>query len=335
LGRDEKNRFNESLAMDHNDSTQLNEPSLFFELTDANCDYVLYQNITSVYAVYSTSKGQEQISDEIFLNNALFDDNNYDLRKISIVKPPYIVIDGYKDTFLFKEGRMFLCNPMTGAGVTGHNFMRYSEEEQYDILKEKTMEYWKYIKYSLMLAKRQGEHGVWNNSGWTVEEGKFIVGDRFATMCGIRESYRIKCRYLLNQNDLVKDVRECEDLKKERYIAIGSHNVDMHNQWGLSGIQEFNKNPLRPYGIKYDSLIPSFLANVLVCCKAFGASPIAISSARTVKTISQIGWAGGCAIKLCLDWNLKDTTMDDDLVEKLQSDKYTNFANYHLAIKNI
>ena len=65
-----------------------------------------------------------------------------------------------------------------------------------------------------MLAKRKGEHGVWNNSGWSVEEGKFTVGDRFAMMCGIRESYRIKCRYMLNPNYLVKDVRECEGFKK-------------------------------------------------------------------------------------------------------------------------
>jgi hypothetical protein len=41
-----------------------------------------------------------------------------------------------------------------------------------------------------------------------------------------------------------------------------------------------------------------------------------------------------CAIELCLDWNLKDTTIDNDLAQKLKSDKFSNLANYHLAPEN-
>lgn len=334
IGRDARDRFNESLAMSRNDDELLNEPSLFFELTKSEVDSRVYQNITTVYAVYSAQDGEKVIEDDVFLNDELFAKRNYDLDKIRIVKPDYIIVDGYRDVLLTDGGWMYFCNPMCGAGVTGYEYLSYPKEKRYEILKNKTREYWKYIKYSLTLANRKGETGYWNRSGWSVSEHYLNMTDNFAKMCGVRESYRIKCHYMLSQNDLIKDVRQCNDTAKERYVAVGSHNVDMHNQTGLSGIYEFNQSVLRPYGIKYDSLVPIFLSNTLIGCKAFGASQIAVSSARVVKTVSQIGWVCGCAIKLCLDEDLKSTMLSDLLVTLLQSDKYTGFTKYHSVIKN-
>jgi hypothetical protein len=319
--------------MDHNDTTQLNEPSLFFELinSDVNCEE--YKKITNVYAAYSEENGEIIIDDDVFLDDNLFEHQNYNLDKIKIVRPNYIVKDGYRYSLNIDGREMFFCNPMCGAGISGYEIMRYSKAEQYSILKKRTLEYWKYIKYSLVLANRNGEKGYWDKSGWLVSDYGLNIGKRFANICGIRESYRIKCRYMLNQNDLVKDIRMCKNVVESHFIAIGNHNVDMHNQFGLTGIDEFNQNQLKPYGIKYDCLIPISLSNVLICCKAFGASQIAISSARIVKTISQIGWAGGQAIRLCLDRNLNDTSLDDSLISILQSERYTNFVKYYSIIK--
>ncbi len=331
IGRDAKSRFCESLAMNTDDPHQLNEPSLFFELTNTGVDNRLYRETTTVYATYL----DEKIEDDVFLDDDVFNYNygKQTLDKIRIVKPDYINADGYVDVLKKDNNKIFFCNPMCGAGVSGDDYLCCAKEKRYECMKNKTLEYWKFIKYSLLLAKRKGETGQWNRSGWSVSNYIFNMTGNFSKMCGVRESFRVKCQCMLNQNDLVKDVRE-SDIVSERYIAIGSHNVDMHNQIGLSGIEEFNRSSLRPYGIKYDSLVPSFLSNTLIGCKAFGASQIAVSSARIVKTVSQLGWTCGCAIKLCLDNNLRDTTIDDELISILQSNDYTGFIRYYAIIKN-
>ncbi len=329
IGRDAKSKFDESLAMSTDDPHQLNEPSLFFELVNSEVDTKIYSDITKVYAMCSN----EKIDDDIFLNDDLFKGQYEDrLDKIRIVKPDYVNTDGYVDALKHDNEKIFFCNPMYGAGVTGYEYLHYPKELRYEYIKRKTSEYWKFIKYSLLLANRKGESGQWAGSGWYVSNCQFNMTGNFAPMCGVRESYRIKCRYMLSQNDLTSDVRECKELTEKRFIAIGSHNVDMHNQSGLSGIERFNQSKLKPYGIKYDSLVPSFLSNTLIGCKAFGASQIAVSSARTVKTVSQLGWASGNAIKLCLDEKLSSTALDNTQISQLQSEAYTAFTRYHNRI---
>jgi len=333
IGRDAKSKFKECLAMSKDDPHQLNEPSLFFELVNSEVDNRIYSDITTVYATCANKK----IDDNVFLDDDKFGRNygNQTLDEIQIVRPAYINPDGYVDVLKKDGNKIFFCNPMCGAGVSGNDYLSCSEERRYELMKNRTSEYWKFIKYSLLLAKRRGESGQWNGSGWYVSNCQFNMTGNFAPMCGVRESYRIRCQYMLSQNDLTSDVRQCKELKEERFIAIGSHNVDMHNQTGLSGIGEFNQSLLKPYGIKYDSLVPSFLSNTLIGCKAFGASQIAVSSARVVKTISQLGWACGNALKLCLDENLHSTALGIDHISLLQSSKYTNFESYLGVIKKI
>lgn len=338
LGRDAKERFNESLAMKENDSSELNEPSLFFRVSNENCNLKQYQCIDSVYAFYQSDHERIKIDDAVFLDDSAFKARNYDLSKIYIERPNYIKVDGYRYSINADGHEVSLCNPMSGAGVTGDEILKYSHDEnaQYSFLKKRTQEYWKYIKYSLVLAQRCGKTGYCDHSGWLVSDYTFNITDEFAKICGIRESYRIKCQYMLSQNDMNCDVRTCANIGGERFIAIGCHNIDMHNQKGLSDadIDTFNKQYLRPYGIRYDCFVPDFLSNVLVGCKAFGASQLAVSSARIVKTISQIGWGCGNAIRLCLDKNKSDTALDDSLIPILQSEQYTNFIKSYSIIKD-
>ncbi len=68
IGRDAKSRFCESLAMNTDDPHQLNEPSLFFELTNTGVDNRLYRETTTVYATYL----DEKIEDDVFLDDDVF-----------------------------------------------------------------------------------------------------------------------------------------------------------------------------------------------------------------------------------------------------------------------
>ena len=87
----------------------------------------------------------------------------------------------------------------------------------------------------------------------------------------------------------------------------------------------FNANNLRPNGIKYDSIIPHSLKNVLIASRCYGASQIFLGADRGNFTMAQLGFSAGKAILLCLENSLKDVRDVD--IATLQSDNYTKFAS--------
>ena len=69
--------------------------------------------------------------------------------------------------------------------------------------------------------------------------------------------------------------------------------MDIHNQTYHCGSNI-------PNGVPYEALIPKCYTNSLVACRAYGASHIALSSIRLVKTMMDLGHSAGVAIKqLC------------------------------------
>jgi hypothetical protein len=128
---------------------------------------------------------------------------------------------------------------------------------------------------------------------------------------------------MLNQNDLEKQISS-SDLKS--YIACGSHLLDLHVKGSLDAgeIGHFNSKCRRPSGIPYKCIVPKSLTNVLIACRAYGASHIALSACRVNKDMAQLGWAAGNAIRIMLDEKLSNTRQVD--VAKLQSIGYTGFA---------
>ena len=107
---------------------------------------------------------------------------------------------------------------------------------------------------------------------------------------GIRESFRIQCRYMLNENDIIAGLKSQEH---RDMIVIADHQMDLH------GI----KNPDRivyPYGIPYRSLLPENIDNLLVVGRIAGFSCLASSSCRLSRTIIRLGEAAGHAVALSL-----------------------------------
>lgn len=143
-----------------------------------------------------------------------------------------------------------------------------------------------------------------------------------APVLGIRESYRIHCEYMLRQSDLIQRIK-ANDLKT--YIACGCHGIDLHVYGNIDSqkVVDFNQNEVQPSGIPYACLILKKLTNVLIACRAYGASYIALVARCLNKDMAQLGWAAGHAVKMCLEEAHEDVRNVD--IKKLQAPEYTGF----------
>ena len=286
FGRDYQSKYNESLAIVSGDTNYLNEPSYYFELVNELDDSELLNSVTTVYR-----------------------ENDI------IVAPSYIKATGY--VFNSPKNERY-CNPMDGAGMQGLEKLKKGTVQYTKELRKRTLEFWKYIKLNLILADERGET-EWKD--WTTSK-KNLGFAEFAEIISDRETYRAVCDEMLTQNDLSVLVEN-----SNHNIAVGSHNIDFHitNGFDVSAIEQFNANELRPYGIKYESLIPINLKNCFVASKCFGASQIACASARVNKVVNQLGWCAGNASLIYLEDGLADVRDVD--VSKLNSSQYTDFDN--------
>lgn len=283
-GRDYPSMFNETLCtITSGYKNYLNEPSWFFRIEDNYDDSALLAEITTVYRSGNT-----------------------------VVKPAYITSQGYPYNIL----GVYYINPMTGNGYEGIVKLVTKPHEFTENMRQRTLEYWKYIKLSCQIAYEAGQT-MFDNWPVNIRNYGFV---EFMPMIGNRETFRIYCEEMLTQNDLSVLATNSADV-----IAVGTHNIDFHVYTGLNApaVNSFNQNNLRPYAIKYGSLIPLKLKNVMVASKCFGASQLANASARVAKVVNQLGFAAGNAIRYALENDLTDVR--DVNVNTIKGSGYMDF----------
>lgn len=115
---------------------------------------------------------------------------------------------------------------------------------------------------------------------------------KISPMLGIRESYRVKTKYVLRQQDLVAgwDKQTHDDL-----IAVADHPCDIHGAGG--GLVHV----AGPYGVPYRCLLPEGgWTNLMVACRGAGFSKIAASSCRLSRTMIQLGHAAGLGAAMAI-----------------------------------
>lgn len=115
------------------------------------------------------------------------------------------------------------------------------------------------------------------------------VFDSYAPELGIRESYRVKCEYILTQNDLLKGLSQ---QTHHDVITLADHPMDVH------GKNTILKEIKEAYGVPYRCLIPKGWCNLLVAGKCAGFSHIAASSCRLSRTMMSLGHAAGFAASI-------------------------------------
>ena len=136
--------------------------------------------------------------------------------------------------------------------------------------------------------------------------------DEVAPMLGIRESYRVVSRYVLNQNDVTAGLKNQEH---DDIIAVADHPCDIHGAGG--GLGEVKT----AYGIPYRCLVPAgSWDNLLVACRGAGFSKIAASSCRLQRTMIQLGHAAGVAAAMAVEAGVAVDEIDvKKLVEELDA----------------
>lgn len=98
---------------------------------------------------------------------------------------------------------------------------------------------------------------------------------------GIRESYRLKGKYILREQDL--RAGEPLDVKSEKIIAIADHAMDIHGQNGMC------KELEKPYKIPIECAMTKEFNNLFVACRGASFTHIAASSARLSRTMISMG----------------------------------------------
>lgn len=280
-GRDPQSRFNESIAQVSGNFKQINEASMMYEIAEGVDDSEILDRITSV--------------------NAVYDENG----KVSaIVAQPYISGDGYGSCII---------NPMTGQSNSPYQeLIGKNYDDAHSAYTKYMLEHWKFIKLSCQQAFEKGESKY---RAYSVSLRNFGYTGNHAPFLGIRETYRIVCEDMMTQNDMTLLITE-ETVEKYGFVGESSHIVDFHLSAGLTGIDDLNKQELRPHGIKYKALIPKKLKNVLVASRCYGASQIFLAGARGNFTMAYLGYSVGTAIGICLLDGLDDVRNID--VPKLQ-----------------
>ncbi|MEN8227916.1 MAG: FAD-dependent oxidoreductase [Bacteroidota bacterium] len=144
--------------------------------------------------------------------------------------------------------------------------------------------------------------------------------DSYAPMLGIRESYRIVCRYVLTQNDLLSGLPK---QKHEDIITVADHPMDLHGEnSSLKLLKE-------AYGVPYRSLVPKGFDNLLVAGRGAGFSHIAASSCRLSRTMMSLGHAAGFAAWLSASeeravWDVPVKRVQEEMNLKLRPKKDLN-----------
>lgn len=98
---------------------------------------------------------------------------------------------------------------------------------------------------------------------------------------GVRESYRLKGKYVLREQDLRAGI--LKQPKIGRTIAIADHMMDVHGKNGLAKELDF------PYEIPLECTMTNEFDNLFVACRGASFTHLASSSARLSRTILSMG----------------------------------------------
>ena len=268
----------------------------FFLGEDAKSRYLQSYGFTETNSVY---KNTQFLSAPTLIYR--IENGTEDLRKTK----SQFGIDGliYGD----QNNSRFYVNSVHFLEITGFDVIKKGEGSVYKTLLSRTINHWAAVK--------AGNSKRFSNIN--LKDMRFSDN---APMLGVRETYRIACERMLNENSLynkvtVNNYNHSNPLDK--IIAIGSHSIDIHGADNGLNVQEISKG-IKPYGVPFGCIIPKKLKNVLIASKASGMTHIAAGSFRLNKNIMNLGYTAGKAALLVQKYkveDVRDIPADELLVE--------------------
>lgn len=134
---------------------------------------------------------------------------------------------------------------------------------------------------------------------------------RVAAHVGIRESRRIKGRYTLTEEDVLR-TRQFDDV-----IAQAHYMIDIHDPTG-EGTRSVKLGEGSSYDIPYRSLLQDKVGNLIVAGRCISATHEAFSSLRVMSISMATGEAAGTAASLCVPGGLTPVELPvEDLQRRL------------------
>lgn len=127
-------------------------------------------------------------------------------------------------------------------------------------------------------------------------ENSFL--ESIATHTGVRETRRVKGRYVMSRADVTSGARF------EDGIARSAYFIDIHDPAGPGGLHAKKEiggaikegyRPKKYYEIPFGSLVPETFSNVLVACRAISTDHHAHAATRVMGTLTAVGEAAGRA----------------------------------------
>lgn len=131
--------------------------------------------------------------------------------------------------------------------------------------------------------------------------GTYAAGNRFTgtpKMLAIRESWRYATDVAFDQSKLGIQITSA-NIESNKTMALSTWYTDFHNS-SISAVSNIAN------GIPYEAMIPQCYNNVLVASRCYGASHLALASARLVKCMLDLGYSAGKAMIQCVDEGLSD-----------------------------
>jgi GR25 family glycosyltransferase involved in LPS biosynthesis len=199
------------------------------------------------------------------------------------------------DALIYENPNNILyVNPVSLLQVSGKDVLINGEKKSYDILYSRSKEHWKNLKYG-------------NNPRFQMWDLSTMRFSGTAPMLGIRETYRIACEKMLNENMLYIRINSNNynpSNSLDKIIAIGTHIIDIHGATNID-VATINSG-IQPYGVPFGCIVPKNLKNVLIASRASGMTHIAAASFRLTKNIMCLGYAAGKTIEIANRYNTMD-----------------------------
>ncbi|MBO7147063.1 MAG: FAD-dependent oxidoreductase [Lentisphaeria bacterium] len=170
------------------------------------------------------------------------------------------------------------CNML--PGMSGQEYFSYGDAAAKKISEERIREYWLYLQ------------------GTYPEFRKWRIKSIFPEI-GIRESYRVECRYMLTEKDILKGMEH----PVPDAVAVCDHGMDLH---GVSG----PGRKTGAYRIPFGCLCPVKYDNLLIAGRCAGFSSLAASSCRLSRTMMQLGETAGKAAAIAFRKHCDFTGID-------------------------
>ncbi len=116
---------------------------------------------------------------------------------------------------------------------------------------------------------------------WQTEKGMKGYTLTHIFDAGIRESYRLKGKYILTENDLRagKPTRPTRGIT----VAVADHSMDIHGDSGMCNVLD------KPYEVPLECAETCEYGNLFVACRGASFSHIAASSVRLTRTMISMG----------------------------------------------